>query len=105
MIPMKRFLAIVAVIALIFALSVPAFAAEPSVVPGQEAGNAGTVAGAGANGANGANGAGAAGGNAAGGAAGTSPQTGYDVVAWTVAVSALVMGAGYCLISARKVTE
>lgn len=88
---MKRFLAIVAVIALIFALSVPAFAAESSPVPGAGAGAAGTVVNGTATGT--------------GTGAGTSPQTGYDVVAWTVAVSALVMGAGYCLISARKVTE
>jgi hypothetical protein len=36
---------------------------------------------------------------------GTSPQTGYDVLGWAVAVSALVMAAGYCFVSARKVTE
>jgi hypothetical protein len=38
-------------------------------------------------------------------AKGKSPQTGYDVLGWAVAVSALVMAAGYCFVSARKVTE
>jgi hypothetical protein len=34
-----------------------------------------------------------------------SPQTGYDVFGWATAVSALVFAAGYCFVSARKVTE
>jgi uncharacterized membrane protein len=34
-----------------------------------------------------------------------SPQTGYDVFGWAAAVSALVLAAGYCFVSARKVTE
>jgi hypothetical protein len=34
-----------------------------------------------------------------------SPQTGYDVFGWAAAVSALVFAAGYCFVSARKVTE
>jgi hypothetical protein len=34
-----------------------------------------------------------------------SPQTGYDVFGWAIAVSALVLAAGYCFVSARKVTE
>jgi hypothetical protein len=34
-----------------------------------------------------------------------SPQTGYDVLGLTVTVSALVVAAGYCFVSARKVTE
>jgi hypothetical protein len=34
-----------------------------------------------------------------------SPQTGYDVIGWTVTVSALVVAAGCCFVSARKVTE
>jgi hypothetical protein len=34
-----------------------------------------------------------------------SPQTGYDVFGWAIAVSALVFAAGYCFVSARKVTE
>jgi hypothetical protein len=36
---------------------------------------------------------------------GKSPQTGYDVFGWAAAVSALVIAAGYCFVSARKVTE
>ncbi|MCD7749386.1 MAG: hypothetical protein LUH42_04995 [Oscillospiraceae bacterium] len=35
----------------------------------------------------------------------TSPQTGYNTAGWTAAIVVLLLGAGYCFVSARKKTE
>lgn len=46
------------------------------------------------------------GGNSNAGGNKASPQTGYNTVMWTIAAAAMVVGAGYCFVSARKkVTE
>lgn len=34
-----------------------------------------------------------------------SPKTGYNTIGWAVTVAALVLAAGYCFVSSRKVTE
>lgn len=78
---MKKFLAIVAVLAILFSLAVPALAADGASSEKENGG-------------------------AASGGASTSPQTGFDATAWSMAMGGLLLGAGICFVSARKkVTE
>ena len=81
---MKKFLAVVAVLAILMSLAVPAFAS-----PSSEAGNGG---------ANGGNGAGDNNGT-------TSPQTGFDTTVWVVTAAGLLLCAGFCFAGAKKVSE
>lgn len=73
---MRKFLAIVAVLAILFAMAVPAFASGSNTngdaqTPGDK-----------------------------------SPQTGFDATAWTVAMGGLLLVAGVCFVCAgKKVTE
>ncbi|MCD7845609.1 MAG: hypothetical protein LUG57_07140 [Oscillospiraceae bacterium] len=53
----------------------------------------------------GSTGGGTSSGTGSGTSAGTSPQTGYNNAAWTAAIVVLLLGAGYCFVSARKKTE
>lgn len=72
---MRKFLAIVAVLALLLAMSVPAFAAgSPSGSDTKDD-------------------------------ASKSPQTGFDATAWTAAMGGLLLVAGVCFVCAKKVTE
>ncbi len=72
---MRKFLAIVAVLALLLAMSVPAFAVGSS--SGDDAQDD----------------------------ASKSPQTGFDATAWTAAMGGLLLVAGVCFVCAKKVTE
>ena len=73
---MRKFLAIVAVLAILFAMAVPAFAAGSNTSSDQKT------------------------------PASQSPQTGFDATAWTVAMGGLLLVAGVCFVCAgKKVTE
>ena len=75
---MRKFLAIVAVLALLLAMSVPAFASGNVKSPS---------------------------GDDAKDDASKSPQTGFDATAWTAAMGGLLLVAGVCFVCAKKVTE
>ena len=74
---MRKFLAIVAVLALLLAMSVPAFASGNPSPSGDDAKDD----------------------------ASKSPQTGFDATAWTAAMGGLLLVAGVCFVCAKKVTE
>ena len=77
---MRKLIAILAVVAIIFALAVPAFASTSSPT-GTQTGTQG-----------------------AGGAV-KSPQTGYNTALWMIAAAVATLAAGYCFVRSRKVTE
>lgn len=77
---MRKFVSVVVILVMLFALAVPAFAAEGSSVSNA---NKGTSANTSV----------------------TSPQTGVDATAYIMVTATLVLFAGFCFVKARKVTE
>lgn len=95
---MKRLLSIVIVLALLLALAIPALADDEAVnsvtySDGDDEGEVvdTTVTDSGS--------------SSTSSDQATSPQTGYNTVAWTAAIVVLLLGAGYCFVNARKKME
>lgn len=101
---MKKFLAIMIVLTMLFALAIPVLAASdgPSVGPGGAVdgpGGEGGGTGSGEGGNPGGEGSGT--GGASGSIAPTSPQTGFEWIGWAAAAAAAILCAGCCFAFAR----